>query len=308
MIVALGTEGATIQKGTLRISGALFGAAIGFLAILLLIPGMVSITSLALLVAAGTAVAAWVVLGSPRIAYAGVQIALAFYVCVIQGFEPHWHFDTIRDRLIGILLGNAVITLVFYYIWPTQASDGMWTSLASALRAMARLAIVGSRDDDQAAASAEGLRLQASHDFGVAQQLADQAAFELGDPTHEGLAARERLQRAAANAQSVFLTQLAIAYQPRHVVPALPGALGAGVRRFDAAVADSLEAIAERAQRSAQRPIPDLRLQLAAIAAVTKDNVPGIASRELTHHLEGRLALYHELVPRIERLGADFAE
>src|SRR5262245_45546398 len=234
MIVALGTEGATIQKGTLRISGALVGAAIGFLAILLLVPGMVSITSLVLLVAAGTAVAAWVVLGSPRIAYAGVQIAFAFYVCVIQGFEPTWHFDTIRDRLIGILLGNTVITLVFYYIWPTQASDGMWTSLASALHAMARLATVGGGGDDQAFPTADGLRLQASHDFAIAQQLADQAGFELGDPSREGLAARERLQGAAADAQSVFLTQLAIAYQPRALVAALRGALGAGVRRFDA--------------------------------------------------------------------------
>src|SRR5206468_4589272 len=102
MIVALGSEGATVQKGTLRIAGALVGAAMGFLAILVVVPRMESITSLALLVAAGTAVAAWVVLGSPRIAYAGVQIAFAFYVCVIQGFEPSWHFYTIRDRLIGI--------------------------------------------------------------------------------------------------------------------------------------------------------------------------------------------------------------
>src|SRR5262249_3361387 len=159
--------------------------------------------------------------------------------------------------------------LVFYYIWPMQASDGMWTSLASALRAMARLATIGSRSEDQAAPAADGLRLQASHDFAIAQQLADQAAFELGDPSREGLAARHRLQRAAADAQSVFLTQLAIAHQPREVVPALPDALSAGVRRFDAAVADSLEAIAERARRSAQRPMPDLRVQLAAIAAVT---------------------------------------
>src|SRR2546427_24277 len=88
LIVGLGSEGATVQKGTLRISGALVGAAMGFLAILLLVPRMESITSLTLLVAAGTAVAAWVVLGSPRIAYAGVQIAFAFYLCVIQGFEP----------------------------------------------------------------------------------------------------------------------------------------------------------------------------------------------------------------------------
>jgi multidrug resistance protein MdtO len=304
LIVGLGSEGATIQKGTLRISGALVGAAMGFLSILLFIPGMESITSLTLLVAAGTAVAAWVVLGSPRIAYAGVQIAFAFYVCVIQGFEPTWHFDTIRDRLIGILLGNTVITLVFHYVWPMPASGAMWTSLGSALRSMARLATVGTRGDDQA----EGLRLQASHDFTIAQQLADQAAFELGAPSREGLAARERLQRAAADAQSVFLTQLAIAHQPRDVVPALPGALGAGVRRFDAAVAESLEAIGALADGSAQRPIPDLRVQLAAVTALTKDSVPDIASREVAGHVEGRLALYRELVPRIERLGADFAE
>src|SRR5207245_1240699 len=207
MIVALGSEGATVQKGTLRISGALAGAAMGFLAILLLVPRMESITSLTLLVAAGTAVAAWVVLGSPRIAYAGVQIAFAFYVCVIQGFEP-------------------------------------------------------------------------------------------GDPTGEGLAARERLQRAAADAQSVFLTQLAIARQPPEVVPALPGALGAGVRRFDAAVAESLEAIAECAQRSVQRPIPDLRVPLTSLTALGKESVPGIASREVAGDIEGRLALYSELVPR----------
>ena len=54
MIVGLTSEGATIQKGTLRIAGAIVGAAMGFLAILLVVPSMESITSLALLVAAGT--------------------------------------------------------------------------------------------------------------------------------------------------------------------------------------------------------------------------------------------------------------
>jgi uncharacterized membrane protein YccC len=246
---------------------------------------MESITSLVLLVGVGTAVAAWVLLGSPRIAYAGVQIAFAFYVCVIQGWEPSWHFYTIRDRLIGILLGNAVITLVFHYVWPLPASGAMWTSLGSALRAMARLATVANRGD------AESLRLQASRDFASAQQLADQAAFELGEPSRDGLDARERLQRAAADAQSVFLTQLAVAHQ-RHDVP--PGVLGAGIARFDMAVSASLEAIAELTERGARKPLPDLRVQLAALAA--EDGGHG-----------SRLALYRELVPRIERLEADLA-
>jgi hypothetical protein len=212
--------------------------------------------------------------------------------------------------LIGILLGNAVITLVFHYVWPMEASDTMWTHLGSALHAMARLATVGSRDGDQVAVGSEteGLRMQASQDFAIAQQLADQAAFELGDPSREGLAARERLQGATADAQSVFLTQLAIAYQPHDVVPALPLALGTGVRRFDSVISDSLEAIAESATRRAQRPISGLRVELAAVAALTKESIPSIGSLELADHIEARLALYGELVPRIERLAADFAE
>jgi len=301
LIVGPGTEGATIQKGTLRIAGALIGAAMGFLAILLLVPRMESITSLTLLVAAGTAVAAWVVLGSPRIAYAGVQIAFAFYVCVIQGFEPSWHFDTIRDRLIGILLGNVVITLVFHYVWPLPATGAMWTSFGSALRALARLATVRS----SAAIETTGeLRLQAGRDFATAQQMADQAGFELG-AREEGLAARERLQRAAADAQSTFLTQLAIAHQRSDGALAIPDAVDTGMRRFDVAVSDGLEAIAARAERRAAPPIPDLRAHFAAADALVTDSLARIADPEVIAHLEGRLALYRELVPRIERLAAD---
>ena len=302
LIVALGSEGATVEKGMLRISGAVVGAAMGFLTILFVVPRMESITSLVLVVAAGTAVAGWVLLGSPRVAYAGVQIAFAFYVCVIQGFGPTWYFYTIRDRLIGILLGNAVITLVFHWVWPVRAADAMWTSLASAIRAMARLA--GVSDRAGVVPAAERARLQATHDFAAAQQLADQAAFEPGDPSDEGLAARERLQRAAADAQSVFLTELAIVRQPLDGGPPLPHALADAMRRFDAAVADSLDTIAARAAHGAVRPLPDLHVRL---AAVTEQAAAGIASRDLVHDVDARVALYRDLTQRIERLSAGLA-
>src|SRR5262249_4442352 len=160
--------------------GALVGGAMGFLAILFVVPDMESITSLALLVAAGTAVAAWVYVGSARISYAGVQIAFAFYVCVIQGFEATWYFYTIRDRMIGILLGNVVITTVFLSVWPVQAGAAVWTSFGSALRAMADLARVGSRSEDQTvvAREIEGIRLQAARHFAAAQQSAEEQSFE----------------------------------------------------------------------------------------------------------------------------------
>ena len=49
-------------------------------------------------------------------------------------------------------------------------------------------------------------------------------------------------------------------------------------------------------------------MQLAAVTALGKESVTSIASRKVAGHIEGRLALYRELVPRIEQLGADFAE
>jgi multidrug resistance protein MdtO len=310
LIVGLGTQGATVQKGTLRIAGALVGAVMGFIAIMLLIPSMESITSLTLLVAAGTAVAAWVVLGSPRISYAGVQIAFAFYVCVIQGFAPTWHFYTIRDRLVGILLGNAVITLVFRYVWPVRASDAMWKSLGSALRAMARLATVGSHSDDQAEVLERtgSLRAQTSGDFATAQQWADDAAFELSGAAPERMAARERLQRAAADAQSVFLTQLALAHQRPGATVEVPDGVVSAARRFDAIVGEYLDVVADRAQGAAPRDPPELRAPLQAATDRMRAESRLLANRELAAQTEGRLALYCELVPRIERLGsaADF--
>jgi multidrug resistance protein MdtO len=307
MIVGLTSEGATIQKGTLRIAGALVGGAMGFLAILLLVPGMESITSLALLVAAGTAVAAWVYVGSARISYAGVQIAFAFYVCVIQAFGPSWYFYTIRDRLIGILFGNTVITLVFLTVWPVRAGGAMWTSFASALRAMAALARVGTRSEDQTLVAREihGLRLEAYRHFAAAQQSAEEGAFEWRPAEADPEVGRDRLQVATAAAQAVFLTQLAIASQRPNVAPtSLPQALVAGTRRFDAVVGDSLDVLADRAQTVASRSPPDLGAALAAVSGVMRAAIPGIASPEVAAQIEGRLGLYRELVPRLERLGA----
>src|SRR5207245_9721246 len=143
---------------------------------------------------------------------------------------------------------HAVIALWFHYVWPLQASGAMWTSLGSALRAMARLAVAGSRGDERAVLgdAADELRLQASHDFQIAQQLADQAAFELGAPSRESLGTRQRLQHAAADAQSVFLSQLASAHQPRGVVPPLPGVIDA-FRPFGDAVSAGHAARTDRA-------------------------------------------------------------
>ena len=86
--VALGTVGETLHKATLRFTGCLIGAGLGLGAILLLMPDMTDLGDLLLLLAPVTLLAAWVAHGSQRIAYAGLQIGLAFYLVVLQGYGP----------------------------------------------------------------------------------------------------------------------------------------------------------------------------------------------------------------------------
>src|SRR5208282_2879454 len=85
---ALGTVGETLHKATLRFVGCLIGAGLGLGAILLLMPEMTDLGDLFLLLVPVTLLAAWVGYGSERISYAGWQLALAFYLVVLQGYGP----------------------------------------------------------------------------------------------------------------------------------------------------------------------------------------------------------------------------
>ena len=137
--VALGNTGATIYKSWLRFFGCLAGGLCGYLAIFLLLPHMVSITSLVLLIVAGSAVAGWVASGTERISYAGLQFAFAFYLSIFQGFKPDVNLTTIRDRLVGILLGTVVSAVMFRYVWPEHAADQLRAALARVLRTLSQL-------------------------------------------------------------------------------------------------------------------------------------------------------------------------
>jgi uncharacterized membrane protein YccC len=122
-IISLESTGATLHKGALRFAGCAIGGLLGFLSIIYLVPRMEGITSLALLMAAVTTLAGWVAAGSARIAYAGLQIGLAFNMCLIQDFAPDTDFDKIRDRVVGILLGIGVTTLAYRYLWPERETN-----------------------------------------------------------------------------------------------------------------------------------------------------------------------------------------
>ena len=77
--VAQGTLGETLHKLALRLGGAAIGALIGGLTIVYVLPQMTDIGDLSILIAAVSAICAWVATSSERLAYAGMQSALAFY-------------------------------------------------------------------------------------------------------------------------------------------------------------------------------------------------------------------------------------
>jgi multidrug resistance protein MdtO len=144
-IVSLGTTAETVEKLTLRILGCLVGAAAGIAAIVYLIPSITSIGGLMVVVFLASLVSAWVAAGSPRIAYAGFQIAFAFFLCVIQGAGPSFDLTTARDRVIGILLGNIVVYVLFANIWPVSVGKRIDPAMAALLRCLGGLVTEASK-------------------------------------------------------------------------------------------------------------------------------------------------------------------
>jgi multidrug resistance protein MdtO len=137
--VALGSVGETVHKLTLRISGALIGGLIAGLSIVFVLPHFTDIGQLCALTAVVALFAAWVTTSSERLSYAGMQIALAFFMGMLQTYSPANDLTVLRDRIVGILLGNVVMTVVFSSLWPESAITRLRGALAEALRAIAAL-------------------------------------------------------------------------------------------------------------------------------------------------------------------------
>jgi multidrug resistance protein MdtO len=75
-----------------------------------------------------------VAMGSPRISYAGMQIALAFLLSVMQGAGPQFDLTIARDRVIGVLLGNVMVYLVFTRVWPVSIAKRVDATVAALLQ------------------------------------------------------------------------------------------------------------------------------------------------------------------------------
>ncbi|MFT8789337.1 FUSC family protein [Komagataeibacter saccharivorans] len=130
-IVALPTMGEMISKLTLRITGALIGGMIGILGIIFVMPHLDGITGFLVLVFVVSLLGAWIKTGDARIAYAGFQIGLAFYLTDLKGYGPTSDMATARDRIVGIMIGNFITYAIFTSFWPASARDAIPGKLAA---------------------------------------------------------------------------------------------------------------------------------------------------------------------------------
>jgi multidrug resistance protein MdtO len=197
-----------------------------------------------LLIASVAFACGWVATSSELLSYAGMQMAFAFFLGVLQGYGPATDLTGLRDRAVGILLGNVLISLVFSLLWPVSAADAARRSRATALRALGRLLTEDGRGRG-------GARLAVVRALGEARRLTAIAAFEL-----RMLPSRRWLQGGTVT-PAPSLEPLAAAVFV--VVDQPAGTVDDALRAQDAAAASWLVASADRLTSSGRlAPLPDM--------------------------------------------------
>ncbi len=203
--IALESTGATLRKGILRTVGCIIGGLLALFSLIYLVPHMETIASLVILVACVSALAGWVATGTERIAYAGLQIAFAFFYGLFQGYAPDTDLHNVRNRVVGILLGLIVTALVFHYVWPERAIDRLRDVLREVFRQLARLLIIPSPETPvkEAKPRAETLIAEISRELEQARREAELASFEIDASRPHGSGSLGSLETILSRAEHV---------------------------------------------------------------------------------------------------------
>jgi len=291
-VVSLSTIGSSNQKGLLRFGGAAVGGVMGLGALVYAFPNVEGLGGFWLVFATGTAVAAWINFGTPRISYGGYQTGLAFYKATLQNLGPAVSATVVRDRLIGVAFGLAVFGLLEHVLWPVRAADRMHARLADVFRSLAAFARVASRPRDDGA-DADSWRQLISQQVTDVQGFIESSKFEPG----AGTADVQAVERLTADAQTVFLVLLAIARDAESAAMRLD-AVRAATIRVDEDVATILEGLADRVRQAGARPAIDVDASLAALErSIAEVGAVGEA-------YGGALALYRELAVAVNRVAS----
>ena len=160
--------------------------------------------------AAGTAVAAWLNFGSPRISYAGFQFAIIFCIAVLH-FGPSHNLTVIRDRMIGVVFGLIVFGTIEYLLWPVRATDALRARVAELMHLLAELARTEAHKETVSNTDADSWRQQVSQKVEDIQRLIETSKFETGPLKVD------KIQKHLGDAQIIFILLITLARQSHDV-------------------------------------------------------------------------------------------
>jgi multidrug resistance protein MdtO len=258
LLTALSTVGFSRQKQILRFAGAIVGGFLfGMGAQIIILPHLDSIAGFTVLFVAVSAVGAWFATSSPRLAYFGVQIIVAFYLINLQEFKEQVSLSIARDRVIGILLGLLAMWLVFDQLWGVLASVEIKKVFVSNLRWLAEFERQPQSEERKSAIERSYfLRETINTNFDKVRSLADGVLFEFGPTRQQDLALRKQVRQWQPQLRMLFLTRITLfKYRLQLTGFELPEALRAAQLEFDSRLAAVLDRMADRME--GQTPAED---------------------------------------------------
>jgi multidrug resistance protein MdtO len=254
LLTALTTVGFSRQKQILRFAGAIVGGfLIGMGSQVFILPYLDSIAGFMVLFVTVSALAAWFATSSPRLAYFGVQIVVAFYLINLQEFGIQTSLAVARDRVVGILLGLFMMWLVFDQLWGTLAGVEMKTTFISNLRCLAQLARQPFPEEKGLAIEhSYSLRETISANFDKVRSLADGVLFEFSSSRLQDLALRSQIRQWQPHLRTLFVTRIALLkYRLQLSGFELPEAVDRAQGEFDDRLASALDSMANRMEGKA---------------------------------------------------------
>jgi multidrug resistance protein MdtO len=211
-------------------------------------PYLDSLAGFTLLFLTVTIPAAWIATSGPRLSYLGSQIVVAFYLINLSEFRVQTSLVPGRDRVLGILLGLAMMWLVFDQLWGSPAIVQMKKVFTSNLRLLAQFVREPvSQDLIVAIEQSYSLRETINNNFASVRNYADGVALEFGSSRQQDLIWRSHIVGWQLLVRAVFLTQIALwKYRARLPGFELPEPVHEAQKEFDHQVAITLDSMADR--------------------------------------------------------------
>src|SRR5262245_2950777 len=244
VVVAQSSFGAGLRKALLRLSGATVGGVASLLVIVVLMPNLESLASFLVVMTGLFTVAAWLITGSSRISYVGLQMAIPLCLVLINSLEPTIDIGAARDRVLGVLLGIIVMGVIDFAIWPVFARSAISRQLANVLQEMAdRHRLIAQRNREQTRKKSFAVHRDLTNTLSVQDDLFVETALLAPDPKAE----YHSFLQLTNHIQQVFLRSLTVGHHSFAMDwESLPQRAREQLNELNEAVAQHLEALAHR--------------------------------------------------------------